>query len=432
MNVKRDPDAILAAWLEDGPSRLPDATRRAIGVATRSTDQRRRPITAPWRLPVMNTYAKLALAAVVVVAVGAMGLALLRPGGSTGPGGVALPSGTPSVAPSLAPTATPSPDVSVDPLDTSTWTPYTSARYGYTMSHPASWSAIPADRDATLTSAPIDVPDSSTDHFIDEGASYGILVTAFAENVPAGTTLDNWLTRWFSAATYNGQQCATTQVVQPITIDGRAGKIEINDPCADTEAFVLSDGRVYGFGVWRENQEALFRAFLSTVHFAPGSTSTPAPTPVPFSSGLYGYRMTLPAGWSATPATIRWDGKGAPAYDDPTVDVFANGPSLNAFGFAGTTRLALNAYADDVIARTAQFHGDTCPDPPSTVESIRVAGLPAKFIAFDCGILINIVVFVDRGTGYEFVMRDMAVNAATDPRDRSAFDAILASVKLVK
>ena len=43
MNVERDPDAILATWLDDGPTRLPDGTRRAIGVATRSTDQRRRP-----------------------------------------------------------------------------------------------------------------------------------------------------------------------------------------------------------------------------------------------------------------------------------------------------------------------------------------------------------------------------------------------------
>jgi hypothetical protein len=25
MNVKRDPDAILAAWLDEGPTRLPDA-----------------------------------------------------------------------------------------------------------------------------------------------------------------------------------------------------------------------------------------------------------------------------------------------------------------------------------------------------------------------------------------------------------------------
>ena len=32
MNVQRDPDAILAAWLDEGPTRLPEPTRRAIAV----------------------------------------------------------------------------------------------------------------------------------------------------------------------------------------------------------------------------------------------------------------------------------------------------------------------------------------------------------------------------------------------------------------
>jgi hypothetical protein len=276
MSIKRDPDAILVAWLEDGPTRLPDATRRAIRVAARSTDQRRRPARASWRLPFMNTYARLAVAAIVVVAVGAMGLALLRPAGSTGPGGVVLPSATPTPAPSISPTSAP------------------------------------------------------------------------------------------SAA--------------------------IATPAAPPQA-------------------------------------TPAPTSVAFNSDLYGYRLALPTGWSAAPARVRWDGTGQPAYNDPSVDRFSGSPSLSTFGFAAPTGLALNVYADDVIARTAQFHGDTCPDPPKSRESITVGGSPARFIAFDCGLLINIVVVVHNGTGYEFVMRDTGVNAATDPHDRSALDAILGSVK---
>ena len=32
MTVQRDPDAILAAWLEEGPTGLPEPTRRAIAV----------------------------------------------------------------------------------------------------------------------------------------------------------------------------------------------------------------------------------------------------------------------------------------------------------------------------------------------------------------------------------------------------------------
>ena len=30
MTTPRDPDEILAAWLDEGPTRLPDQTRRAI------------------------------------------------------------------------------------------------------------------------------------------------------------------------------------------------------------------------------------------------------------------------------------------------------------------------------------------------------------------------------------------------------------------
>ena len=51
MTIQRDPDAILAAWLEEGPNRLPDATRRAIAVSTRTTHQSRLPDWLPWRAP---------------------------------------------------------------------------------------------------------------------------------------------------------------------------------------------------------------------------------------------------------------------------------------------------------------------------------------------------------------------------------------------
>ena len=42
MTTPRDPDAILAAWLDEGPTRLPDQTRRAIAVAMPNDTRRRR------------------------------------------------------------------------------------------------------------------------------------------------------------------------------------------------------------------------------------------------------------------------------------------------------------------------------------------------------------------------------------------------------
>ena len=40
MTTPRDPDAILAAWLDEGPTRLPTPTRRAIIIALPTTSQR--------------------------------------------------------------------------------------------------------------------------------------------------------------------------------------------------------------------------------------------------------------------------------------------------------------------------------------------------------------------------------------------------------
>jgi hypothetical protein len=97
MTVKRDPDAILAAWLEDGPTRLPDATKRSIAVTTRTTRQSRRPMWVPWRFLPMNGYTRLALAVVAVVAVALGGLYVINPSGGTvgGPAPTASPTATP-------------------------------------------------------------------------------------------------------------------------------------------------------------------------------------------------------------------------------------------------------------------------------------------------------------------------------------------------
>jgi hypothetical protein len=57
MNLHRDPDAILAAWLDEGPVRLPVDTRQAIAVGIRSVPRRRTGFVVPWgrlRLPALD------------------------------------------------------------------------------------------------------------------------------------------------------------------------------------------------------------------------------------------------------------------------------------------------------------------------------------------------------------------------------------------
>ena len=112
MNTPRDLDAILAAWLEEGPTALPEPTRRAIAVATRTTDPSRRPFWMPLRRPMMNTYARLAVAAVaIVIAVGGAAYLLAPAGGKIG----GPPTGTPSAIPSPSARASATPGATAVP-----------------------------------------------------------------------------------------------------------------------------------------------------------------------------------------------------------------------------------------------------------------------------------------------------------------------------
>jgi len=96
MTTPRDPDEILAEWLDHGPTRLPDQTRRAIAVAIPTTTQRRRGRFAPWRFPTMRPIAKAASAALVLAVIAGGTLFAV---GSTKGGGAATPSPSPCTKP---------------------------------------------------------------------------------------------------------------------------------------------------------------------------------------------------------------------------------------------------------------------------------------------------------------------------------------------
>ena len=135
--LPRDPDAILAAWLEEGPNQLPDATRRAIAVGLRSTRQTRRA-----RLPnVMPPFARISVAAAVIVIVTGGAFYLLSPSdkGVLGPQPTA--SQSPSAAPTVAPSATPGASASPG-----AWKSFTSLRFHYRLEVPAGWAhSFPVD-----------------------------------------------------------------------------------------------------------------------------------------------------------------------------------------------------------------------------------------------------------------------------------------------
>jgi hypothetical protein len=166
---------------------------------------------------------------------------------------------------------------------------------------------------------------------------------------------------------------------------------------------------------------------------SPSASASPSASPsgpTTFTSPLYRYTATVPAGWVATPALLRWDGVNEPGpYAES--DVFAGPARLTAWAISGPFDGDLAAFVADRIAATHRDHADTCPvADPEINEPFQVSGQAWVLLGWDCGALINEAVTVRSGVAFEFVFRDLAVQAATDPTDRALFRSILDSVEL--
>src|SRR4051812_30389771 len=100
MNKDVDLERRLADYYAtERPQRAPDRVLESALATTEITTQRRAVFRLPWRFPTMNSYARMALAAVAVIAIGALGLAFLRPGTSPGVGGPPVTTPSPRVSP---------------------------------------------------------------------------------------------------------------------------------------------------------------------------------------------------------------------------------------------------------------------------------------------------------------------------------------------
>jgi hypothetical protein len=175
-----------------------------------------------------------------------------------------------------------------------------------------------------------------------------------------------------------------------------------------------------------------------------GATSTASPTPSPseartssgvptsFTSAMYPYSMNVPAGWTVTPASAKWDGTSSLSSDSAEVDQFIGPASATSTGVATPYAKTLADYANEHIAWNYKYHGNTCPPKPESQISIKIGGIAGELIQWNCGILINSAVTVRNGIAYQFLFRDPAVAAATDPTDNATFLSLLASVKFLK
>jgi hypothetical protein len=152
-----------------------------------------------------------------------------------------------------------------------------------------------------------------------------------------------------------------------------------------------------------------------------------------FTSRHYGYTEALPAGWrSPQQATQRWNGRGAPADTDPTVDHFVGPGGLEAWAMAAPTKENLAAYTRTVIRAAAAGH--PCPAVPQTNQAITIGGAPARLLSEQCppgsGFLVETAVTVRHGTAFVFSSQHPPGTPVDRAADRGAFRKFLAGIRL--
>ena len=266
MTVRRDPDAILSAWLEEGPDLLPESTRRAIEVTTRTTNQARHLAWLPWGVTPMNGVTRLALATAAVIAVAVGGLVLLRPGSDGS--GVGVPgSPVPSASASIPASA------SIAAMTQS----FTSEKYGYSVRYPADWRVEPA----TTLWFPPDWGASGSDmselDLIAPVADPGLFRAASALAPDAGS-VDDWIAEFITMSDF--ADCnPPRESLEQVVIGGKAGRLRGfcgNSPATEIEATVVVGSRVYVFTLFsgvenaiEADERALFDAFAATIELHP-------------------------------------------------------------------------------------------------------------------------------------------------------------------
>jgi hypothetical protein len=276
MNANHDLERRLADfYASEALQRAPDRVLESVLAASEITRQRRAVIRLPWRFPIMNSYAKVAIAAVAVIAIGAVGLAVLRPGTSPGVGGqVVTPSPEPSSSGSPPATNRPTSSPSLAPPLTQS---FTSTLHGISMSYPEGWTAQAATepwtgRDPALFRMP------QADFLVDTGR-FDHLFLSVASQPIGDSTPGEWAAE---KLTYRG--CAASE---PITVDGATGLIGADDCNA---AAVTMDGRGYIIWLYTSPDEpslsatydtAWFEDVLATVQLKPEGAVDASPSASP-------------------------------------------------------------------------------------------------------------------------------------------------------
>jgi hypothetical protein len=268
----RNPETILAAWFEDGPTVLPIEVRQSIASALPGARRARVSIGLDGRVGWPPTRrATLAAASIAVV----LTLGVLALG--TGPTGPAAPaSATPTSTPAAAtPTPTATPSLPHASIDIGGWGTFTSDRNGIRFGVPQGWQV----QAATDTWGPQARPSPWQ---LDQAMSPNMLGFIVASRPVGGGLADaTWWPAPDGGASFADMACgrgpASSYVA--IVVDGLPSH-ELTTNWCDV-VITLAGDRAYLIEAWAELEKPgrgtvdteLFEAWLTTVHFDPANAN---------------------------------------------------------------------------------------------------------------------------------------------------------------
>ena len=396
-------DLAARAWLGDGPTRMSD---RAVLSALEEihTTRQRRAMWPAWRATPVSIFARVATAAILVIAVSLLAINIL-------PRQPDRPSvGGPS--PSASPT-----QVLDFPNLTKT---FVSPRNGFSIKYPDTARVTPAKQIwgfAREKDDDVDLVETGLNAVL-RGASTGAVTDG---GFVAGSDVDGWID--YMVEDVPGV-CHVPRSQQPeISIDGQPGRIS---ECPNRiDATVLAGGRLYVFTLVhdRSDARAVFNAFAATIDLTPETAiDYPALTST-FVSPAYGYSFGYFRG-VPKPATEHWDPVNQSHDDrnffDDRFDAVETG--LAAYFEAASTEIPDGVSIDDWVDEyVTPIPTGGCGVFHSQQAEITIDGQSGRIAQCANGIQATVVA---GGRLYLFVLRAARSDA------RAFFDSWIATIDL--
>jgi hypothetical protein len=287
---ENDFDLAARAWLDDGPSRMSDRAVLSTLEEIHTTRQRRA-FRPAWRTTPVSSFARLGIAAVLVIAVGLLArYAIQREPNGTSVGGSPTPSSSaePATSPSALPSSAPArgfPELA---------TTFASPRNGFSIKVPTRAAVEPATNMMGFGEEGFDVVETGLSAVFKGTSTW----------MPPIENRDEWIDQVVEDAV----ACGVPRSQQAeITVDGQPGRIS---ECANQiDATIVTDERLYLFSLLhdRGDARAVFDAFAATIDLTPETAVDYAKPDSTFVSPTYGFSFEHYDRGGLTPATEGWD-----------------------------------------------------------------------------------------------------------------------------